>query len=1148
VTVSCGPTPYYPPGATGTRYVYTGWTGGTGDILATGSDTSYTFTITQDSTITWTWQTQYQLTTTASPSAGGSITRSPDATWYDSGSVVQLTAAANTGYVFTAWSGDLTGTTNPQDLTMNGPKSVTATFAFLWSLTVASVYGEPDPPEGTTTYPDGSSVIVDCGTTPYYGTSGTKYVCTGWTGGSGDIPAAGVQASYTFTITQNCTITWVWKTQYQLTTTVSPSGGGTITCDPVGDDDPWYDADIVVTVTAVPNPGWVFYTGWSGDLTGTTNPQSLTMSGPKSVTAHFTPLRSFTVVSAQGEPDPAVGTYQHLEGATVDANCGTTPYPPDASGTRYVCTGHSGTGNVTDGSQTSISFTITVDSSVTWLWQTRYQLTTTASPSAGGNITRSPDATWYNSDAVVTLTAVAKAGYVFANWSGDLTGTTNPQSLTMSGPKNVTANFAATVPVADFTGAPTSGNVPLSVLFTDASAGNITSWSWNFGSGASPATANGQGSHPVIYTTEGWKTVSLIATGPAGSNTKTRTDYIYVLPPAAPVIAGFSGSPRSAVDPPLTVQFTDESTGNITSWEWDFNNDGTPDSTAQNPAWEYSSAGRYTVKLTVSGPDGSDDETKIEYIRICVGKIYVRTGGLESNDGSTWTLAKKTIQAGITAATADNAVLVAKGTYNIAGDYNIDFAGKVIHLKGVTAGATYDSGTDWIIDGSNVTGRRGFAFMTSETAHSVVDNFTIQKCIAPSADDGGGIYCYGASPIIINCRIKTSRGDNGGGIFCEAGSNATITGCTLTSNQATSGDGGGIYCINSSPRISGCAIGASGSANMATGNGGGIYLYNSNARITNCTVEGNSVSWWGGGIYCEGSSPLISGCTINDNVASDQGGGIYLATGSNATITNCPIYGNSATYYGGGIYCETSTPTISGCTIGADGFNQAGDSGGGICLYTASPNITKCVITNNTAVIVGGAIECWNECSPAITNCLIASNSATATSAGNGNGGGIDCYGTSNPTITNCTIADNTATNDGGGISCYISAPVLNNTILWGNIADSDTSGAGLGNQIYTWRSTGTPSMVTLNYCDYGDNTVNSNNIKGNGTVTPNNCIVSDPLFADAPSYDYHLQATSPCIDTGSNALVPSGITTDLEGLVRIYNVTVDRGAYEYQP
>jgi PKD repeat protein len=67
----------------------------------------------------------------------------------------------------------------------------------------------------------------------------------------------------------------------------------------------------------------------------------------------------------------------------------------------------------------------------------------------------------------------------------------------------------------------------------------------------------------------------------------------------------------------LTVQFTDESTGNITSWSWDFGDAGT--STEQNPSHIYNSTGYFTVKLTVTGPGGSDIEEKIDYIEVTEG-------------------------------------------------------------------------------------------------------------------------------------------------------------------------------------------------------------------------------------------------------------------------------------------------------------------------------------------------------------------------------------------------------------------------------------------------------------------------------------------------------------------------------------------------
>jgi len=67
---------------------------------------------------------------------------------------------------------------------------------------------------------------------------------------------------------------------------------------------------------------------------------------------------------------------------------------------------------------------------------------------------------------------------------------------------------------------------------------------------------------------------------------------------------------------PLAVGFTDASTGTITSWTWDFENDGTIDSTEPNPTYIYTTAGTYTVNLTATNDAGSNSTVKTDYITI----------------------------------------------------------------------------------------------------------------------------------------------------------------------------------------------------------------------------------------------------------------------------------------------------------------------------------------------------------------------------------------------------------------------------------------------------------------------------------------------------------------------------------------------------
>jgi PKD repeat protein len=163
-------------------------------------------------------------------------------------------------------------------------------------------------------------------------------------------------------------------------------------------------------------------------------------------------------------------------------------------------------------------------------------------------------------------------------------------------------------PVADFSGAPTSGPAPLTVAFTDASTNNPTSWSWTFGDGG-VSTAQ----HPsYTYTTPGTYNVSLTVFNGSGSDTITKVNYITVGPP--PPVADFSGTPTTGYLP-LTVNFTDLSTGGApTAWSWDFGDGGT--SNDQNPTHTYSNPGTYDVTLTVSNASGSNTVAKSGYITV----------------------------------------------------------------------------------------------------------------------------------------------------------------------------------------------------------------------------------------------------------------------------------------------------------------------------------------------------------------------------------------------------------------------------------------------------------------------------------------------------------------------------------------------------
>ncbi|MFH1421274.1 MAG: PKD domain-containing protein, partial [Planctomycetota bacterium] len=128
------------------------------------------------------------------------------------------------------------------------------------------------------------------------GNSKIQYVCTGWTG-TGSVPESGATDSVVFNIKNNSTITWSWKTEYYLTTSVLPADSGTIT-PPSG----WYGKDETIEVTAVPDIAFLFIF-WSGLLSGAGNPVQLTMNEPKNVTANFSSANIIYVDDENGDDD-----------------------------------------------------------------------------------------------------------------------------------------------------------------------------------------------------------------------------------------------------------------------------------------------------------------------------------------------------------------------------------------------------------------------------------------------------------------------------------------------------------------------------------------------------------------------------------------------------------------------------------------------------------------------------------------------------------------------------------------------------------------------------------------------------------------------------------------------------------------------------
>jgi PKD repeat protein len=176
-------------------------------------------------------------------------------------------------------------------------------------------------------------------------------------------------------------------------------------------------------------------------------------------------------------------------------------------------------------------------------------------------------------------------------------------------------------PTAAFTTDRTAGNVPLPVQFTDASSGEVTNWSWNFGDGSTSNVAN-----PLhVYTSGGVYTVTLTVSGPGGSNAATRLGLITANVPG-PLDVDFTAAPLSGVAP-LDVRFRASNvTGQALTGTFDFGDGATAQVGLGNGRARhvYTVPGTYTITLTASDATSTDIEQKVGYITVTAPLLLQR--------------------------------------------------------------------------------------------------------------------------------------------------------------------------------------------------------------------------------------------------------------------------------------------------------------------------------------------------------------------------------------------------------------------------------------------------------------------------------------------------------------------------------------------
>jgi hypothetical protein len=196
-------------------------------------------------------------------------------------------------------------------------------------------------------------------------------------------------------------------------------------------DYPTYPAGSVVQLNAYPNISGFKFDYWSGDLSGSNNPEFITMDSDKFVTAHFTFVEYELIINIDGNghviKDPDQETYHFNDFVTLTAIADSGWKFDHWSGDIY-----------SDKNPLRIHIYYVKNITAHFTYH-EYDLTITTE--GNGNVVKSPDYIKYPFGSIVELKADPAPGWKFNHWSGDITGSNNPEYITIDSDKNVIAHF-----------------------------------------------------------------------------------------------------------------------------------------------------------------------------------------------------------------------------------------------------------------------------------------------------------------------------------------------------------------------------------------------------------------------------------------------------------------------------------------------------------------------------------------------------------------------------------------------------------------------------------------------------------------------------------------------------------------------------------
>lgn len=520
--------------------------------------------------------------------------------------------------------------------------------------------------------------------------------------------------------------------------------------------------------------------------------------------------------------------------------------------------------------------------------------------------------------------------------------------------------------------------------------------------------------------------------------------------------------------------------------------------------------------------------------------IYVNPAATGANNGSSWTDAYTDLHKALQA--CSDTIKLAAGTYQ-PWKSSIDPSFYWLENNRVILGAYPPTGNPTNadrnydlymtnIDGTTNSGQKALTVMRgiSLDSTSIIDGLTFANTNSNNFPQGGALlYSRCLNPVISNCSFTKNsvRAFEG-----RDNEQLRFTGCKVFDNSTIdNGYGGQLFLLtNCGKTIFKKCIFQNNSLsrfNIVSEYGTVLTLNNTNAAMESCIFKSNKANI----LLNNGSAPYISNALFLNNYAADVTTDVFNRN-SDPIFSNC-IFRDSITTakminYGGIMNNYISKPIFTDCQF----YNGQTYRFGGLAYNDSScAKFTNCVFTNCINTFYN-----TNSSNIELTNCINYGSKASAFAS-------PFMYNyRSSPVITNCTITGSEyhpnplITNEAG------SNPKIYNSVFWKNFIN--------------YRPNSSPDRIEIQN-NSGSQPVIQNSMFEVYNAGGNNKTAVDPRFKNYLSPigkdsiwftaddGLRLCDCSDAINSGNNSFIQNA--TDITGLPRIINNTVDRGAYELQ-